>query len=89
MKQHKDEVITFKVDAALMDELRKVPNRSAFIRTAVKTALDSVCPLCQGTGDLSPDQKNHWEEFARHHRVIECKECHELHLVCATTARKA
>ncbi|HPQ68308.1 MAG TPA: ribbon-helix-helix domain-containing protein [bacterium] len=88
MKPQKDEIVTFKVDQALLAELRQVPNRSEFIRNAIKAALNNVCPLCQGTGVLSPEQKKHWEDFAKHHQLIECQECHELHLVCDSRRRR-
>lgn len=80
--KRKSDIITFKVDGALAEELAKVPNKSAFIRNAVLAALDSTCPLCQGTGILSPSQQKHWDDFSREHRVLECDDCHELHLVC-------
>lgn len=79
----KESVITFKVDASLLEALKSIPNRSEFIRSAILFALENQCPLCQGTGVLTPNQRNHWEEFARHHHVKECGECHEVHLVCA------
>lgn len=82
MKANKQEVITFKADATMAAALKQVPNRSEFIRTAILHALDNVCPLCQGNGVLTPEQRKHWEEFAAHHRVVECRDCHELHLVC-------
>jgi len=78
----KQEIITFKADASLAEAMRGVENRSAFIRAAILAALDNTCPLCQGAGFLSPDQKQHWEEFSEHHVLEECEECHELHLVC-------
>lgn len=83
MKNNKHDVFTFKADVALSEALKKMPNRSAFIRRAVLQALDNVCPLCQGTGVLSPEQKKHWQEFASHHQLVKCEHCHELHLVCA------
>ncbi len=76
------EVVTFKVDSALMEALRGVPNRSAFIRDSILAALENICPLCSGVGFLTPDQKRHWESFARDHSVEECDDCHALHLVC-------
>jgi hypothetical protein len=82
MARAKQEVVTFKVDASLMEVLSRVPNRSEFIRSAVLAALDSVCPLCSGTGILTVDQRRHWEAFSRHHTVEECGDCHEPHLVC-------
>lgn len=76
------EVVTFKVDTALMETLRRIPNRSAFIRDSILGALENTCPLCRGVGFLNPDQKRHWESFARNHRVEECGDCHAVHLVC-------
>lgn len=82
MATRKAEIITFKADESLLAALRGVPNRSEFIRTALLRALENVCPLCGGTGALTPKQREHWEKFARHHAVEECDECHEFHLVC-------
>ena len=78
----KSEIITFKADDALLDALRGIRNRSEFIRSAVLSALESNCPLCGGSGILSPKQREHWREFAVHHALRECEECHEVHLVC-------
>jgi len=82
MPSAKHETITFKVDEALAAELRRMPNRSAFIRAAILAAMENACPLCQGTGILSVAQRKHWEEFAAHHALRECADCSELHLVC-------
>ena len=78
----KQEIITFKVDNPLWEAMRGIPNRSQFIRSAILTALDSICPLCRGTGSLTPDQRRHWETFARNHSLTECDDCHAVHLVC-------
>jgi hypothetical protein len=88
-KKSKSEIITFKVDQALLEALEGIPNRSSFIRSAVLAALDSVCPLCLGTGILSPLQKDHWDQFAENHRVKECTRCHERHLVCEIEGERA
>ena len=82
MRKPMTEIITFKADGALLEALRAIPNRSDFIRSAILAALENSCPLCQGTGFLSPEQRNHWEQFAADHAVSECEECHEIHLVC-------
>ncbi len=79
---HKDEVITFKVDGALAEELRLMPNRSEFIRQAVLQALNFECPLCHGSGTLTPNQMKHWEEFTAHHHVVTCDVCGESHIAC-------
>ncbi len=81
----KREVITFKVDQALREALEAVPNRSEFIRSAILAALESVCPVCSGTGILSPNQKEHWANFIKNHALEKCGECKELHLVCAAS----
>jgi len=82
MSKPKQEIITFKVDTSLAEMMKSVPNRSAFIRDAILAALDNTCPLCQGAGFLSPDQKRHWQKFSEHHELAECDDCHELHLIC-------
>lgn len=84
--RRKSDVITFKADASLRKALEGVPNRSAFIRDAVLRALDSTCPLCGGTGILSPNQQRHWEEFATTHTLEQCTRCQEVRLVCSSKA---
>ena len=83
MTPRKQEIISFKADDSLLEAMRGIPNRSEFIRAAILAALDSACPLCKGTGILTPDQRKHWERFAANHRLRECDDCHAVHLVCA------
>lgn len=78
----KDEVITFKVDGALAEELRSIPNRSEFIRQAVQAALQFECPLCHGSGTLTANQIKHWRAFTAHHHVETCDVCGESYLTC-------
>jgi metal-responsive CopG/Arc/MetJ family transcriptional regulator len=80
--QRKHEIITFKVDEPLREAMKGIPNRSEFIRAAILSALDNICPLCKGNGILTPDQRKHWDEFAKHHALTECEDCHAVHLVC-------
>jgi len=79
---NKQEIITFKVDEALADVIKKLPNRSEFIRNAVLAALENICPLCQGRGTITPGQLRHWEEFLKTHRVVQCPECDALYIEC-------
>jgi hypothetical protein len=53
MKKNKQEVITFKADESLLAALRGIPNRSEFIRTAILSSLDKICPTCKGTGSVT------------------------------------
>ena len=78
----KEEVVTFKVDASLLEALRSIPNRSEFIRSAIQAALQSTCPLCKGTGALTPDQRRHWSTFVENHALETCDDCDAVHLVC-------
>ncbi|MFO7848475.1 MAG: ribbon-helix-helix domain-containing protein [Spirochaetia bacterium] len=78
----KEEIISFKADTHLLEELNRIPNRSEFIRKAVMQALENTCPLCQGSGLLTPSQMKHWNNFTRHHSPRTCGECHETILTC-------
>ena len=81
-KTNKSEIITFKADQSLLEAMKTIPNRSEFIRHAVLEALKSACPLCGGTGILTPHQQDHWNEFKEHHKLHICSDCSEYHLVC-------
>ncbi len=87
MPRDKYEIITFKVPESLKEAMQGIPNRSDFIRTAILAALDSVCPLCKGSGILLPNQKEHWDRFTRDHSVAQCEECNAVHLVCEHSHR--
>lgn len=82
MSNSKSALVSFKVDAALAETLARMPNRSAFIRTAILAALDNTCPLCGGAGVLSVSQQAHWAELMAAHHFETCDTCHEPHLVC-------
>jgi hypothetical protein len=82
MAAAKPEIITFKAEPDLSESLRQLPNRSAFIRAAILAALENACPLCQGTGMLTVDQRRHWDRFAADHPMQACDDCHTSHPVC-------
>jgi len=86
MRGTRTEIVTFKADASLLEAMTGIRNRSEFIRSAILAALDGACPLCKGTGILTPAQKRHWRAFQADHAVVECDECHELRLVCENRA---
>ena len=64
-----------------------IPNRSEFIRSAILVALKNTCPLCRGTGILTPEQQKHWQIFAQSHTVKKCDDCHSFHLVCTAEVK--
>jgi len=78
----KSEIVTFKADGALMESLRGLPNRSDFIRSALLAAIENTCPVCKGTGLLTPCQRDYWNRFVEHHKVEECPDCSTVHLIC-------
>jgi hypothetical protein len=78
----KSDLITFKVEHSLSELIDRLPNKSEFIRKAILCALENTCPLCQGTGVLTPEQANHWKSFTAHHRVERCAECKSIYLSC-------
>ncbi len=82
MATSKPEVISFKVSPEMAEALEGLANRSEFIRNALAAALDSTCPLCRGTGQLSAKQRLHWGQFAKSHQITKCGDCAELHLIC-------
>lgn len=82
MAAAKQEVISFKVDESLAEIIRQIPNRSDFIRRAILSSLENVCPLCQGSGILTPQQKRHWTEFSEHHSVAKCADCEAVVMTC-------
>ncbi|MBM4030628.1 MAG: CopG family transcriptional regulator [Planctomycetes bacterium] len=84
----RQQIVTFKSDSALLKAMRGIQNRSEFIRAAILAALDGACPLCKGTGILTPEQRRHWQAFAADHAVEECGDCHAIHVVCANRPRR-
>ena len=82
MKKTKDKIFTFKADSEMSELLEDMPNRSAFIREAIVSALEVRCPLCQGNGILTQEQRRHWERFLEHHQLEQCQTCHALHITC-------
>lgn len=78
----KTQIISFKADASLIDALDGIGNRSSFIRGAIIAALRNTCPLCGGTGALSPNQKKHWDELSEEHSIETCDECQEPRIIC-------
>jgi hypothetical protein len=86
MEQRKTEIVTFKADGSLLDAMKGIGNRSEFIRAAILSALENRCPLCAGSGLLTPNQMKHWDEFSVDHRLAECEHCSEVRLVCSKSA---
>ncbi len=78
----RSEIISFKADESLVDALSGVPNRSEFIRNALLSALENTCPLCGGTGVITPNQRKHMRELEQNHSFKVCSGCREVKIVC-------
>ncbi|HBT97792.1 MAG TPA: hypothetical protein DEB25_09285 [Desulfobulbaceae bacterium] len=78
----KERVVTFKADGSLAEALERLPNKSDFIRRAVKSALSGACPLCGGSGHLSAQQRRHLRKFLASHPLEKCDDCQAVHFVC-------
>lgn len=85
MPERSGEVISLRVPSSIAKTLRTIPNRSEFMRHAIEAALDSACPLCGGSGVLSPKRKEHLQNFMQHHTIQECADCHEPYFECKKT----
>jgi hypothetical protein len=88
MTREKLDIITFKVPESLREAMKGIPNRSEFIRAAVVSALDRICPLCKGTGVIMPNQRPHWDLFVTEHHFEECETCNAVHVVCERSRRE-
>jgi hypothetical protein len=56
MKQHRVDRthrVTFRLEPALVERLRHLPNQTAFVEDAIRDALARTCPLCGGRGRLA------------------------------------
>ena len=88
MPKHTEQaVITFKADRELARTLRRQPNRSDFIRSALQAALTRECPFCAGRGRLTREQERAWRRFQDRHTLAYCPDCGENHWRCIAPHR--
>jgi hypothetical protein len=81
-KNNQNETITFKADETIKNAMKGIVNRSDFIRSAILAALNNTCPLCYGSGILTPHQHKRWEDFTKHHPRVDCDQCSAGHFSC-------
>jgi hypothetical protein len=76
-KSPKSAIVALKVDAETAALLDALPNKSEFIRAALRARLDEICPLCRGSG-LRPDAPVVHSAGGRHlHALprVRCGDC--------------
>jgi hypothetical protein len=62
-KKPKTASVSLHIDFEIAQLLLAMPNRSEFIRKAIKKQLDYLCPLCAGMGTLLPGLVDHYAEM--------------------------
>jgi hypothetical protein len=53
MKGSQKHRMTFRLRSDLAEVLRQLPNQTAFVEGALREALERLCPLCHGTGQVA------------------------------------
>ena len=72
----KDQLLAFKVDAALAGLLASVNNKSELIRDAVYAYLGHLCPLCEGRGTIPANRGHEMELLLKQLQFAACSGCH-------------
>ncbi len=72
----KDQILAFKVDAALAGLLASVKNKSELIRDAVYAYLGHLCPLCEGKGTIPANRGHEIELLLKQLQFAACSGCH-------------
>jgi len=75
MARDKGVVVSFRVDRHLADVLKKVPDKSSFIRDVILRSFYETCPVCRGRGVL-PKELARWSAGKlRQDKSMECECC--------------
>ncbi|RIK67323.1 MAG: hypothetical protein DCC65_07185 [Planctomycetota bacterium] len=86
MPTDKGVVVSFRVDRHLARVLRKVPDKSSFIRDVILRSFYETCPVCRGRGIL-PAELSRWAtRQLRASRADQCVCC--LYGYPASTQRR-
>lgn len=68
-------IVSFRVDRHLADVLRKVPDKSSFIRDVILRSFYETCPVCRGRGVL-PAELSRWAtRQLKSAKAVECTCC--------------
>lgn len=76
MAKDKGVVVSFRVDRHLADVLKKVPDKSTFIRDVILRSFYETCPVCRGRGVL-PEELARWvSRELKAEKAVACACCH-------------
>jgi hypothetical protein len=59
-------MVTFRVASDLAAALRKLPNQTAFVESALREALGRTCPMCAGSGRVAASSALRLPDFRAH-----------------------
>ncbi|GMV96903.1 MAG: hypothetical protein AMXMBFR83_12630 [Phycisphaerae bacterium] len=76
MAQHKQTVVSFRVDRHLAELLDALPDKSTFIRDAIMQRFYTVCPCCDGRGVLPKLIADWLASQLPDFEAVECTCCH-------------
>jgi hypothetical protein len=71
----KSVIVTFRVDPHLAEALEGIPDKSAFIRDALRNSLHQTCPACGGEGRVDCDAARWLSELLERHQAQTCSCC--------------
>lgn len=75
MEKDKGVVVSFRVDRHLADVLKRVPDKSSFIRDVILRSFYDTCPVCRGRGVL-PKELSRWAtRRLKADQAVECTCC--------------
>jgi hypothetical protein len=74
-KSPKSTIVAFKVEEELAEFLNKLPNKSEFIRQSIQAKLGMTCPLCCGSGAVSKETHDRFEQFLDKWELHHCESC--------------
>ncbi|MCG8403639.1 MAG: hypothetical protein MI923_00440 [Phycisphaerales bacterium] len=76
MAKDKGVIVSFRVDKHLADVLKKVPDKSTFIRDVILRSFYETCPICRGRGVL-PEELARWAtKELKAEKAVQCGCCH-------------
>ncbi len=76
MAKDKGVIVSFRVDRHLADVLKKVPDKSTFIRDVILRSFYETCPVCRGRGVL-PEELSRWAaRELKAEKPLVCACCH-------------
>lgn len=75
MSSQKSVVVTFRVDRHLAEALDQLPDKSAFIRDALRRSFHATCPACGGEGRVDCDAADWLRELLERERARTCACC--------------